>query len=180
MSDAFSFPVMAASALTQAFGFLYGRAAVILDRRAGHRGDEDAREPDMVPLIVEGDPGPPDVEDAALTPERIERIESLLELLGVYDEHRELIRGDDLRLSRNLGKLRAVLEEVSGRRISFEGEDRPASGVRIEQDLHDVHGTAHALKARRVGHGAGVGVRQNVKTVHPGAEITAAEIDEIG
>ncbi|MEU2992044.1 hypothetical protein ABZ772_17010 [Streptomyces griseoincarnatus] len=34
MSDALAFPALAASALTQAIGFLYRRAEVVLDRRA--------------------------------------------------------------------------------------------------------------------------------------------------
>ncbi|MER7728901.1 MULTISPECIES: hypothetical protein [unclassified Streptomyces] len=179
MSDAFTFPVLAVSALTQAFGFLYGRAGAVLDRRATRREGTAAGELDAVPAVVVGIPGPPAFDAAALTPERVQRIESLLEVLGVYDDHRDLIRADDERLRRSLGGLRAVLEEVEGQRLTFTGENRPASGVRIEQVLDDVHGRAAALKVRRVAASADVSVRQRAGTVHEGAEIVGAEIDEI-
>ncbi|MFF2185095.1 hypothetical protein [Streptomyces sp. NPDC058155] len=179
MSELLSFPVLAASALTQAFGFLYDRAGVILDRRAGRRSEGHA-EPESVPAALMGDPGGLDFDDGALTRDRVESIESLLELLGVYHEHQELIVADDARLRRNLGRLRAVLEDVYGRQFTFEGETRPTRGVRIEQVTDDVHGRAQALKARRIAHDADVGVRQTTGVVHPGAEMIAAEIDEVG
>ncbi|MGW7304276.1 hypothetical protein ACWGI1_01705 [Streptomyces sp. NPDC054835] len=180
MSEAFAFPVLAASALTQAFGFLYARAGAVLDRRAARRDEARQGEPETVPAVVVGDPGPLAFDVTALTSEREQRIRALLEVLGVYDEHRDLIKSDDARLLRALGSLRAVLEDVERQRLTFEGESRPESGVRIEQDLDVVHGTAAALKARRVGDAARVDVRQTAKAVHRGAEIIGADIEEIG
>ncbi|MFE3519390.1 hypothetical protein [Streptomyces sp. NPDC059166] len=179
MSDAFTFPVLAVSALTQAFGFLYGRAGAVLDRRALLREEVGPGELEPTPAVVVGTPGPPAFDASALTSERLQRIESLLGVLGVYDDHRELIRADDERLRHSLGGLRAVLEEVEGQRLTFAGENRPASGVRIEQVLDDVHGRAAALKVRRVAESADVSVRQRAGTVREGAEIIGAEIDEI-
>lgn len=176
MSDVLTFPALAASALTQAFGFLYRRAEILLDRRAG-RSSGRTPEPEAVPAVVTGDPGPAQAADAAVTPERLERLESLLEVLGVYDEHQGLVRPEDERLRRNLGRLRALLEEIYGRRITFEGEDRPRSGTRIVQDLGQVHGSAQALKAQRIGPGATVEVQQKADVVHRDANVTAAEID---
>ncbi|MEU3072701.1 hypothetical protein [Streptomyces laurentii] len=180
MSEVFDFPVLAVSALTQAFGFLYGRAAAVLDRRAARREGSEHGEPEPVPAVVVGDPGPLTFDDSALTPERIQRLEMLTEILGTYNEHRELIRADDGRLMGNLGGLRSTLEAIEGRRLTFHGESRPTSGVRIEQELDDVHGSATALKARRVAGTADVGIHQKVKTVHPGSEIVGAEIEELG
>lgn len=174
MSDVFTFPVLAASALTQAFGFLYRRAEVLLDRRRG-----SAAEPELVPAIVAGDPGPQEAGADALTPQRLEQLEGLVEVLGVYGDHQHLVSPEDERLRRNLGRLRGLLEEIYGRRITFEGEDRPRSGTRIVQNLGDVHGTAHALKVQRIGRGAVVDVEQKAEVIHPGGSVTAAEIDLI-
>ncbi|MEU0102831.1 hypothetical protein [Streptomyces sp. NPDC006267] len=179
MSDAFTFPVLAASALTQAFGFLYARAGAVLDRRSLRREEAGPGGLEAAPAVVVGEPGPPVFDAVALTPERVQRIESLLGVLGVYHDHRELIRSDDDRLRHSLGGLRAALEEVEGQRLTFTGEDRPASGVRIEQVLDEVHGRAAALKVRRVADSADVSVRQRAGTVREGAEIIGAEIDEI-
>ncbi|MFD9374592.1 hypothetical protein ACFWBH_03465 [Streptomyces sp. NPDC059999] len=174
MSDVFTFPVLAASALTQAFGFLYRRAEILLDRRRGN-----VSEPETVPAVVSGDPGPAAVDGDALIPEHLEQLELLCEVLGVYADHQELVRPEDERLRRNLGQLRGLLEEIFGRRITFEGEDRPRSGTRIVQNLGHVHGTAHALKVQRIGRDAAVEVEQKAEVIHRGASVTAAEINLI-
>ncbi|GLF96982.1 hypothetical protein [Streptomyces yaizuensis] len=174
MSDVFTFPVLAASALTQAFGFLYRRAETLLDRRRGN-----ASQPETVPAVVVGDPGSAEADGDALTPERLEQLESLWEVLGVYGDHQDLVRPEDERLRRNLGQLRGLLEEIYGRRITFEGEDRARSGTRIVQNLGQVHGSAHALKVQTIGRDAAVEVEQKAEVLHRGASVTAAEINLI-
>lgn len=180
MTDAFGFPVLATSALTQAIGFLYRRAEVVLDRRAARRNADEERPPEVVPAVVVGDPGNPlDFELERLTPERAERLDSLVELLGLYAENEQLIDGQDERLRRNLGRLRAVLEDVYGRRITFVGEERPASGVRVVARAGDVHGKATGFRGGRVSRLANVEVEHDVEVVHPGGEATGAVIDDL-
>ncbi|MGW1606250.1 hypothetical protein [Streptomyces eurythermus] len=180
MSDAFGFPVLATSALTQAIGFLYRRAEVVLDRRAARGNADGERPPEVVPPVVVGDPGNPlDFEPERLTDERAERLDSLMELLGLYAENEHLIDGQDERVRRTLARLRAVLEDIYGRRITFVGEDRPTSGVRVAARAGHVHGKSTGFKGGRVSRLAGVEVEHDVTVVHPGGEATGAVIDDL-
>ncbi|MEV7678081.1 hypothetical protein AB0O64_05900 [Streptomyces sp. NPDC088341] len=180
MNDVLGFPVLAASALTQAIGFLYRRAETVLDRRAASGSSLEPCPPEAVPEAVVGDPGRVlDFEPGNVTEERAERLESLMEVLGLYAEHEQLVDGQDERLRRTLGRLRALLEEVYGRRITFVGEERPASGMRIVNRAADVHGVSRALKARRVSSTANVEVEHTAEVVHPGAEMTSVEIEDL-
>lgn len=181
MSDAsFGFPVLAASALTQAIGFLYRRAEAVLDRRAARGGSGESQLPEEVPDVVVGDPGRAgDFDPTTVTDEQAERLETLMEVLGLYAEHERPVDGRDARLRRALGRLRALLEEVYGRHITFAGEERPASGRRIVNRAGDVHGISRALKARRVSSGAGFDIEHTAEVVHPGAEMTSVEVEDL-
>ncbi|MET8715816.1 hypothetical protein ABZV52_21925 [Streptomyces sp. NPDC004735] len=184
MSDALAFPALAASALPQAIGFLLHRAEVVLDRRAQRR-DTSAplllEEVEEVPDVVVGDPGHAlDFDPAEVTDERTERLETLVEALGLYAENGHLAEGQDERLRRTLGRLRALLEDVYGRHITFAGEaQRPASGMRIVNRARDVRGVSRALKARRVSSSANADILHTAEVVHPGGEMISVEIDEL-
>lgn len=180
MSDVLGFPVMAASALTQAIGFLYRRAEVVLDRRAARRRPGEAEPSQQIPAVVAGDPGGVlDFDPGNVTDERAQRLEELLEVLGLYAEQDSSADGQDERLRRAMGGLRNVLEEVYQRRITFVGEDRPSSGRRIVTKVGDVQGVSRALKARRVSSTASFDIEHTAEVVHPGGEMTSAEFDEL-
>lgn len=178
MSDALALPSLTASALTQLLDFLLRRADVMLNRRAdSNRADpaEDSHVPEVVTQI----PGSFDFDPTALTQETTHHISSLVQLLGLYSEHPELIRGDDGRLLRSLAALRSALEGVYGRPIALQGENR-RGGVRVRQDEDEVYGQVRGIKARRVGDGADGEIIQTSKIVHRGAEVIGAEFDEFG
>lgn len=178
MSDALALPSLTASALTQLLDFLLRRADVMLNRRAdSNRADpaEDSHVPEVVTQI----PGSFDFDPTALTQETTRHISSLVQLLGLYSEHPELIRGDDGRLLRSLAALRSALEGVYGQPITLQGEDR-RSGVRVRQDEDEVYGEVLGVKARRVGDGANADITQTSKIVHRGAKVIGAEFDEFG
>ncbi|MFF4765109.1 MULTISPECIES: hypothetical protein [unclassified Streptomyces] len=184
MSDALAFPALAASALPQAIGFLLHRAEVVLDRRARRRDAGAPLPPDEVenvPDVVVGDPGPAlDFDPAEVTDERRQQLETLVGALGLYSENGHLPDGQDERLRRALGRLRALLEDVYGRHITFAGEvQRPASGMRIVNKARDVHGVSRALKARRVSSSANADILHTAEAVHPGGEMISVEIDEL-
>lgn len=181
MSDELAFPALAASALTQAIGFLYRRAEAVLDRRAGRREANKPLSPEEVPDVVVGDPGHAlDFDPVKVTDEQAERLEMLLETLGLYTENEHLIGEQDEKLRRTLGRLRTLLEDVYGRRITFIGEeDRPVSGMRIVNRVQDVHGVSRALKARRVSSDASPDILHTAEVVHPGGEMTSVEVDEL-
>ncbi|MFF0744947.1 hypothetical protein ACFYVL_31550 [Streptomyces sp. NPDC004111] len=180
MSDALGFPVLAASALTQAIGFLYRRAEAVLDRRAARRGAGEPHPPEEIPEVVAGEPGGErDFDPGNVTDDRVHQLETLLEVLALYEEQGLSLNGQDERLRRTLGRIRALLEEIYQRRITFVGEDRPASGRRIVARAGDVHGVSRALKARRAGSGATFDVEHTAEVIHPGGEMTSVEIDDL-
>lgn len=178
MSDALALPSMAASALTQVLDFLIRRAEVMLNRRASARdGSADVC---VTPAVVAQAPGALDFDQASLTPEAVVRIRSAVELLGVYAEHPELIRGDDQRLQRHLAVLRSALEEAYGQPITLEGESRPRAGVRIRQDEDEVYGVVRGARVGQVGAGASLEITQVSKVVHEGAEVIGVDFDHLG
>ncbi|MEU1823749.1 hypothetical protein ABZ502_15150 [Streptomyces abikoensis] len=179
MDDA-ALPALGTSALMQVLGFLFRRAEAALDRRSARRDEAQHLEPDVVPDVVSGDPGPLRFDESTLTPERLERIASLLETLGVYAGHPQLIRSDDDRLRRNLAHLRAEMEIVYGRYITFQGESRPQSGVLVVQESDEVQGRMQGLKVRRATGEARAEVRQRTGIVRPGGEMVGGEFDELG
>ncbi|MCX5111006.1 hypothetical protein OOK13_21150 [Streptomyces sp. NBC_00378] len=181
MSDALAFPALAASALTQAIGFLLHRAEVVLDRHTERRDTSEPLLPEEVPDVVVGDPGHAlDFDPDEVTEERAERLETLVEALELYAENGHLVEGQDERLRRTLGRLRTLLEDVYGRRITFASEEeRPASGMRIVNRARDVHGVSRALKARRVSSGVNPDILHTAEVVHPGGEMTSVEVDEL-
>jgi hypothetical protein len=97
----------------------------------------------------------------------------LRDILERYTDGGTPVAPADQSLTRNLGKLRAVLEDIYGQRLTFVGEDRPASGPFVNQklgmlngettgmDADDITGTAQVdqeagakligMKARRIG-----------------------------
>lgn len=178
MSDALALPSLAASTLSQVLDFLLRRAEVMLDRRAAGGDGGDAVRAAATPAVVVQAPGAGDFDPSALTQQLEDRIVSLVELLGVYAEHPELVSGGDERLMRNLAALRSALENAYGQPITLQGEDR-RGGMRIRQDEQEIHGRVRGVKARRVGVEGRVDVVQTSKTVHPGAEVIGAEIDEL-
>ncbi|GAA2133294.1 hypothetical protein GCM10009760_09300 [Kitasatospora kazusensis] len=180
MSDGLGFPMLATSALTQAIGFLYRRAEVVLDHRAARRTSAAPLPAEQLPDVVVGDPGDALGFDlTGVTDDLAERLESMVDVLGMYAENERLVDSQDERLRRVLGRTRALLEVVYGRRITFVGEDRPASGMRIVNKAGDVHGISRALKARRVSSQASVDVEHTAQVVHRGAEMTSVEIDDL-
>ncbi|WP_344406079.1 hypothetical protein [Streptomyces longisporus] len=181
MSDALAFPALAASALTQAMGFLYRRAEVVLDCRAQRSEASEPLPPEEVPEVVVGDPGHAlDFDPDEVTDERAERLETLMEVLGLYAENEHLVQEQEERLRRTLGRLRTLLEDVYGRRITFVGEEqRPTSGMRIVNRARDVHGVSRALKARRVSSDANPDILHTAEVVHPGGEMTSVEVDDL-
>ncbi|WP_165985776.1 hypothetical protein [Streptomyces sp. YIM 98790] len=180
MSDPLSMVVVGA-ALPAAFGFLFQHLHRVIDRRAARRaeeaqaGGEEPEEPIPVPACVAGDPGLTEPD-----PERVERnaaeLERLSGALSVYERRPERLTSGDERLLRELGTLRDLLEEIYGRRITFRGEQRPASGAEVDQRLRDIQGRVKGVvlpgDARPPDRYV---VRQDVERTGPDSEVIAVE-----
>ncbi|MFJ5035295.1 hypothetical protein ACIQB5_46445 [Streptomyces sp. NPDC088560] len=70
---------------------------------------------------------------------------------------------------RRLAQARDLLEGIYGQRITFVGEDRPASGPFVHQKLKTVSGEATGMDADEIAHGSNV--TQDVETVDAGAKL---------
>lgn len=177
ISDEFSFPALATSALTQAFAFLYGRLAAVLDRRSSQdKKEQEANEPRVISINLES----LEVDKSTLTKERIELLSTLDDTLGVYQDNPDLISPENARLLRVLARLRAELEVVYGRHFTFEGEDRPASGVVVEQRIDNVSGDMVGVEADSIQGNAQARVTQVSKKLEDGSTIIGAKIKRIG
>lgn len=177
VSDPLGFPTLAASAITQAFGFLYGRLAMLLDRHDARRDKEDHPDHENrkkeARIVISGPA------DETVLEELRPSLQTLADILKVYDKNPEMLDGEDGMLRHHLGCLRAALEAIYHQRIAFAGEEARSSGVDIEQDAEDVSGELIGLIGREVSRSAQVGVSQRLKKVHKGGKAVGAKITRI-
>lgn len=173
MPDPLGFPVLAGSAITQAFGFLYGRLALLLDRRVAKADKIDELPPSLVGRLA-----PLEVDEQALVRLRA-MLESLEDALGVYNDNPALLNGDDERLRRNLGKLRSALEIVYRQRFTFEGEERPPAGVKVEQWAEEIAGELTGLTADELDPGGHASVVQVTGKIDKEGRVIGAKIKRV-
>lgn len=171
--DPLSFPVLAGAALSQAFGFLFGRLAHVLDSR-----DEDTNEPEQleVPPVVSGELGLVTAARAVVEA-HLPEIQELVGTLSVYDRKPERLDGQDAAARAALARARSLLEQIYGQRITFNGEQRPASGVRVEQRMKVVTSEVTAVTGSRI---RSADVTQDINEVRPGGSIIGVHGDDIG
>lgn len=81
-------------------------------------------------------------------------------------------------LLRNLGRLRAVLEDVYSQHLTFDGEDRPASGPYVYQKATTLTGQATGMDADEITGNSRV--VQDVGTVVRGATMVGMKAKRIG
>jgi hypothetical protein len=172
--DPLSFPVLAGAALSQAFGFLFGRLAHLLDSRVERTQDEP--EQIDVPPVISGELGPLTTESAVVEA-HLSEIQELVGTLSVYERKPERLDGQDAAVRADLARARTLLEQIYGKRITFHGEQRPASGVRVEQRLKVVTSDVTGVAGNRV---RSADVTQEVDEVRPGGSIIGVHGDDIG
>lgn len=180
MDDPLAFPVLAGAALTQGFGFLYGQLQALLERRRAQREGRQTpvAEQAETPAVLTGCLAPLQVDDRLLA-EKADELTLLQSLLTQYAGRAEL-DGHDPQLRTMLGRLRATLERIYGQRLTFQGEDRPATGVRIDQLAIDVEGEMVGLDVGSAGERAQAQVSQTVKTVHENGTVIGGRFDTLG
>ncbi|GGQ63733.1 hypothetical protein GCM10010195_19210 [Kitasatospora griseola] len=175
MSDALSLSVLTASALTQGFGFLYGRLNGALDRRS-HQSSDDLEDQSGTEVLAEV-PVSLHIQPPALTSGRTHRLELARRAMEPYARDPALIDPADPALLQIMAQLRNDLEAVYGQRFTFRGENRPRPGVRVVHQVDHVEGTARAVKAKGISSSATVDIDYRVGKVWAGGESTALEID---
>lgn len=111
--------------------------------------------------------------------DRLQARRGELELL--QDLLTDLTHGDAAAASpsllRHLARARDILEDVYSQRITFAGEDRPASGPFVRQKVSTLSGEATGIDADEIAQGSHVD--QEVGTVDAGAKLTGMKVRRI-
>lgn len=179
MPDPLTLGMLGGVALTEGVKFLYGQATELLRRR---RERKDAKaEPPAPPVgtpALDGELEQPlRVDDAVL--EQLEPdLRDLRRDLKDYVDEIEPIDSADERLLATADGLRSVLEAVYGQRITFRGEQRPASGPFVEGrvDVGTVSGYVAGIRAKNVTGGSLHGVVR-ADEVAAGGEAVGVDLD---
>lgn len=145
MSDPLSFPVLAGSALTQAFGFLYSRLGILLDSRKS--GARDQHKGIVTAPVLLGQLDTSAIDSIALA-EHEAQLRTLADALSIYDTNPGLIETGNAALMRIMSNLRETLETIYGQRISFRGERAASYEIRIDQEVRKIAGEIVGLESR--------------------------------
>jgi len=198
MPEPLTIAAVGAIVLTEGIKFLYGQATEVLKRwrdrkEAAAKGDTAAAEAAArvtleSPPIVEGKPliegrlAPP-VIDFEVVERSAETLGDLRRGLAPYADvvDPKPIDAQNEQLTETADAVRQLLEAVYRQRITFQGEQRPASGPVVEGELKvdQVLGDAAAVRARVIASGYVLG-RVQAGTVGPGGRISAVDADTIG
>lgn len=172
MSDELSFPALATSALTQAFTFLYGRLAVVLDRKLS---SSERKEIEKSADSSSVEATSLKVDKSTLTKERMNILKTLDDALAVYKDNPELIRPENEQLLRSLGRLREELETVHNHKFFFGEEHASTSRTVVEQKVDRVSGEVIGLEADEIQGEASAHVSQVSQNVESGAKMIGAK-----
>lgn len=160
------------AALAPTFTFLYARLSGLLDRRRGIA--EETPEAVETPEVLEGRLAPLQA-DPAVVDSRWSELLSLAGSLGVYERNPERLVPGDTVLLRDLERLRGLLEEIYGQRITFRGEQRASTGTRVRQKIRNVTGTTVGVRTTDTGYSADVD--QDIDTVEAGGWVIGVQAD---
>ncbi|MDL4817352.1 hypothetical protein [Actinomadura opuntiae] len=133
--------------LTAAFEFLFRRGEKLIDRR-GPQDDELTLDPGDL-TAIKGQLRPLRVDEAELIAVRPD-LERIVGALSSFQRNPSRIDSEGEQLQYLLGELRESLEWIYGQRITFEGEQREASGALVRGRFGTVAGEVTGISAKRV------------------------------
>jgi len=174
VSEFLDLAALTGPAFAQTVGFLYGRLANVLDRRRQSQTEVIA-----TPAVLEGELGPLVISEPVVEHHRAE-LEGLLERIGVAQANLRSVNRRDDGLATDLERLRDLLEQIYGQHITLSGEDRPSSGVRVDQRARTVRGQMVGLDADEATTNARVDVTQNIGEVSSSGSVIGARIKKLG
>ncbi|MFF0018833.1 hypothetical protein [Streptomyces sp. NPDC005374] len=152
------------SVLPATFTFLFQR----LDRLLTSRGAEPETDVAAPPGLVGTLHLPLEPSEDTLRARRGE-LELLQEALTAYADGTVPVSPSDHRLLRNMARTRGALEDIYRQRLTFEGEDRPASGPFVHQSIKTVTGEASGMESDVITGNSRV--LQDVDTVEAGGKL---------
>ncbi|MFF5931611.1 hypothetical protein [Streptomyces hydrogenans] len=168
MPDPVTIAVLSA-ALPATLTFAYHRLERLLSSRRAEP-EQDLTVPDA----LTGTLALPLTPDTTQLEARQDELVLLRDVLEGYADGTTPVDLGDERLVRNLGKLRAALEDIYGQRLTFQGEDRPSSGPFVRQRLQTLSGEATGMEADSITGTASVD--QEVENVAAGAKLTGMKV----
>ncbi len=170
MVDPLSLSVLGGVALTEGIKFLYGQTTELLKRR---RDREQAGEDGAVPCteVV--------VQRSELLDQPLSRVAVDYDIVATHDQQLRDLRGGladyvdgladvdptDVRLLKQVASLRALLELAYGQHLTFQGEQRPATGTPLSTEGASQAST-YAAQVTASGSGAVAVGRDNVGGIH--------------
>jgi hypothetical protein len=176
-----------AVALTEGIKFLYGQAGELLKswRARKERAEAESGSPSSWPVAVEipsvfsGDRF-----DTVVQPKSVEELsDQLIGLrrdLAEYAAETISVNLDDPALVGRVDALRTVLEAIYNKRLTFKGEDRPASGSPAAIGIVE----AKTISGEAIGISAGVLLDGNmtgiVRSDRIGGKAIGARVDTVG
>lgn len=185
MPDPFTLGAIGAVALTEGIKFLYNQTGEAIkrwrDRRSkANEGAEHSVKTESVevelPAIFEGQLVKPEIHFEAV--ERLEpELKAVRQELSSYVDETDQADPNDEALLTKLDALRIMLEAIYQQRISFRGEERPASGTTVEAgiDVEKVVGYVAGVRARSI-KGGNVRATVKAKEVSQGGTVVGVDI----
>lgn len=152
------------SALPAVLAFVFQRLGSLLDSR-GAEPEEDVTAPAGLVGALQLPLQP--AQDILQT--RRAELELLQEALADYADGTMPARSSDQRFLRNLARARGALEDIYGQHLTFEGEDRPASGPFVHQKVTTLSGEATGMHSGEITGNSRV--IQDVETVDTGGKL---------
>ncbi len=187
MVEPVSIAVLTGVALTEGIKFLYNQADAILKRRAESKraaaGQPTAtarEQPVETPPVVVGRLRPIEIDEAAAD-ELAGELKALRHRLEDIAEGYETPRDGDPSVMAAVAALRDAIEDVIGQRITFRGEDRPATGsptVTGRVTAKQIRGRAAGVDAGTVDSGTVTGT-VDVDVVDTGADVAGVRVRRV-
>jgi hypothetical protein len=184
MPEPITLALVGGAVLTEGIKFLYGQATEALKRWRDHK--DAAPKPETVPATGEV----PAIFEGTIAPlqihlDKVGELERQLKAaraaLSDYNDGLETVTSDNTALLEKTDALRQMMEAVYQYRLTFQGEDRPASGPEVigSAEVETIKGLVAGVQAGRIESGT---VRGTVKakTVDEGGQAFGVKADRIG
>jgi hypothetical protein len=188
MADPFTLAAIGGVALTQGISFLYTQAGELIKRWRGHKDAAAAATPAQTQLTIQapaalGGRALTVSPDLTLVATRAEELLRLRAALSNYADNVEPVNPNDSHLIQNVAELRAALEAILGVHLTFEGEDRPASGqpmVTSTVQVGSVEGTVTGVQVGGAVTGGRIDSDVTAADVRSGGSVTGVSIGTLG
>jgi hypothetical protein len=191
--DPFTLAAIGSVALTQGISFLYEQAGELIKRWRGRKdaatvGEPTAATPAQTQLTIQVPEalGGRDLTfspDMRLVEAKAGELLQLRAALSNYADDVAPVNPSDSQLIQTVTELRAVLEAILGLHLTFEGENRPATGqpmVTSKVQVGSVEGTVTGVQVAGAVTGGRIDSDVKAADVRSGGSVTGVSIGTLG